>query len=119
MKTDKTILEEFNRKLRTRRDCSGEYKHAALCQGCNELIIEEKEKVGEFILSALKEQREEIIGVIPRKKGECKTPKQDKKRTSVQEFVDTIQDNPQEIIAWAKREIKEYQRLIKILEKKI
>jgi len=37
--------------------------------------------------------------------------------TSVQEFADTIKDNPKKIIEWAKREIKEYQSLIEILEK--
>lgn len=42
-----------------------------------------------------------------------------KKKSSVQEFADTIKNNPKKIIAWAKREIKEYQKLIKILEKKI
>ena len=40
------------------------------------------------------------------------------KKSSVQEFVDTIKDNPKEIIAWSKREIAEYRKLIKILEKK-
>jgi hypothetical protein len=40
------------------------------------------------------------------------------KKTSVEEFADTIKDNPKEIIAWCKREIAEYQKLIKILEKK-
>jgi len=39
-----------------------------------------------------------------------------KETSSVQEFADTIKDNPKEIIAWAKREIKEYESLIKILE---
>lgn len=42
-----------------------------------------------------------------------------KKKTSVQEFSDTIKDNPKEIIAWAKREILEYQKLIEILRKKV
>ena len=41
-----------------------------------------------------------------------------KKKSSVQEFADNIKDNPKKIIAWAKREIREYQKLIKILEKK-
>lgn len=41
------------------------------------------------------------------------------KKSSVQEFADTIKDNPKKIIAWAKREIKEYEKLIKILEKNI
>ncbi len=38
---------------------------------------------------------------------------------SVQEFADTLKDNPKEIIAWAKREIAEYQSLIEILEKRL
>jgi hypothetical protein len=38
------------------------------------------------------------------------------KKSSVQDFADSIQDNPEEIIAWAKREIREYESLIKILE---
>lgn len=41
-----------------------------------------------------------------------------KTKSSVEEFADTIKNNPKEIIAWAKREIKEYQKLIKILEVK-
>ena len=41
-----------------------------------------------------------------------------KQKSSVEEFADTIKDNPKEIIAWAKREIIEYQKLIEILEKK-
>lgn len=41
-----------------------------------------------------------------------------KEISSVQEFADTIQHNTQEIIDWAKREIAEYESLIKILEKK-
>ncbi len=40
------------------------------------------------------------------------------KKTSAQEFADTIKNNPKEIIDWAKREIREYQSLIKILEKR-
>lgn len=40
------------------------------------------------------------------------------KKSSVHEFVETIKSNPEEIIAWAKREIKEYEALIKILEEK-
>lgn len=39
-------------------------------------------------------------------------------KSSVQDFADTIRDNPKEIIKWCLREIKEYQKLIKILEKK-
>jgi hypothetical protein len=45
-------------------------------------------------------------------------PMTKKKKTSIEEFADTFRDNPKEIIAWAKQEIKEYQELIKILEKK-
>lgn len=36
----------------------------------------------------------------------------------VEEFADNIKDNPDEIIAWAKREIAEYEKLIIILEKR-
>jgi len=37
----------------------------------------------------------------------------------VEEFADVVGDyEPQDIIDWAKREIKEYQKLIDILEKK-
>lgn len=32
-------------------------------------------------------------------------------------FAETIKNNPKKIIAWCKSEIKEYERLIKILEK--
>ena len=39
-------------------------------------------------------------------------------KSKAEEFADTLKDNPEEIIAWAKREIKEYLELIKILEKK-
>lgn len=41
-----------------------------------------------------------------------------KKKTSVEEFADSIKDNPQEIIDWCRREIAEYEALIKILEKR-
>jgi hypothetical protein len=42
-----------------------------------------------------------------------------KKKTSVEKFAETIKDNPQEIIDWAKSEIEEYKKLIKILEKRL
>lgn len=41
-----------------------------------------------------------------------------KEKSSVQDFADTIKDNPSEIIKWAEAEIREYQRLIKILKKR-
>lgn len=41
-----------------------------------------------------------------------------KKKSTVQEFVDTIKDNPEEIIRWAEKEIKAYEKLIKILKKR-
>jgi len=44
--------------------------------------------------------------------------KDNNKKSSVQDFADTIKDNPEKIIAWAKREIAEYEKLIKILEKR-
>ena len=40
-------------------------------------------------------------------------------KTSAENFVDTIRDDPQAIIEWAKREIKEYEELIEILEKRL
>lgn len=42
-----------------------------------------------------------------------------KEKSSVQEFADSIRNNPKKIIAWAKREIKEYEALIEILEDRI
>ena len=33
-----------------------------------------------------------------------------------QDFAETLKNNPKKIIEWAKREIKEYENLIKILE---
>ena len=41
-----------------------------------------------------------------------------KSKSSVQEFADTLKDDPAKIIAWAKSEIREYKKLIKILERK-
>ena len=41
-----------------------------------------------------------------------------KPKSSVQEFAETIKNNPKEIIAWAKREIKCYNELILIVQKK-
>jgi len=38
-------------------------------------------------------------------------------KTSVEDFADTIKTDPAKIIEWANREIAEYQKLIKILEK--
>lgn len=39
-----------------------------------------------------------------------------KQKSSVQDFADTIKNDPKKIIKWAKREIAEYQKLIKVLE---
>jgi hypothetical protein len=41
-----------------------------------------------------------------------------KKKTPAQEWVEQIKTDPKKLIEWAKREIREYQRLIKILESK-
>ena len=41
-----------------------------------------------------------------------------KTKSRAQDFADSLKKNPKEIIEWAKREIVEYQKLIKILEKK-
>lgn len=40
-------------------------------------------------------------------------------KSDVQDFVDTMKDNPKKIIAWAKREIVAYNELITILEKQL
>lgn len=48
----------------------------------------------------------------------CQICEKRARRSSVEEFADTISENPKKIIAWAKREIKEYEKLIKILEKR-
>ena len=42
-----------------------------------------------------------------------------KKSSVVQDFADTIKDNPKKIIAWARREICAYNELITILEKQL
>ena len=41
-----------------------------------------------------------------------------KKKTSVEEFADNLEAEPEVIIAWAESEIREYNKLIKILKKK-
>ena len=41
------------------------------------------------------------------------------KKSQVEDFADTIKDDPEEIIAWAYSEIEAYERLIAILEKRI
>ena len=38
--------------------------------------------------------------------------------SQAQNFADTLKNNPEEIIEWARNEIKEYSKLIAILEKK-
>ncbi len=42
-----------------------------------------------------------------------------KKKSSVQDFADNLKGNPKKIITWCRREILEYQELIKILEQQI
>ena len=42
-----------------------------------------------------------------------------KQKSNVQEFADTIKNNPEKIIAWAEGEISEYKKLIKILEYRV
>lgn len=41
-----------------------------------------------------------------------------KESSRAESFAETIKNNPKEIIAWCKSEIKEYEKLIKILEKR-
>ena len=40
------------------------------------------------------------------------------KKSHAHNFFEALKDDPKEIIAWAKREIKEYEQLIKLIEKK-
>lgn len=42
-----------------------------------------------------------------------------KEKSRAQDFADSLKNNPAEIIAWCRREIAEYEALIKILEKKL
>jgi hypothetical protein len=46
-------------------------------------------------------------------------PSPSKPKSPAQDFAENLKNNPKEIIAWCKREIKEYQKLIKLLEKKV
>ena len=41
--------------------------------------------------------------------------KNSEKKTKAENFFESLKDNPKEIIAWAKREIKEYEKLIEII----
>ena len=41
------------------------------------------------------------------------------RQSSAQQYAENLKDNPKEIIAWCKREIKEYEKLIKILTKRL
>ena len=38
-----------------------------------------------------------------------------KKKSPAQNFADSLQDNPEEILAWIDREIKEYEKLKSII----
>ena len=38
-------------------------------------------------------------------------------KSQAQDFADTIKDNPQQIIKWARSEIREYKKFIKLLKK--
>ena len=38
-------------------------------------------------------------------------------KKEVEKFVDAIKDNPEEIIKWARKEIKAYEYLIKLIRK--
>ena len=40
-------------------------------------------------------------------------------KSKADNFADCLKKNPKELIAWAKREIKEYELLIKIIESSI
>jgi len=39
------------------------------------------------------------------------------KKSTSQQWYNTLKENPEEIIEWARSEIKEYKKLIKIIEK--
>lgn len=38
-------------------------------------------------------------------------------KTGADNFLDTLKKNPEEIIKWCEEEIKEYQKLIKLIKK--
>lgn len=40
------------------------------------------------------------------------------RKSKADNFVEELLNNPKEIIAWAKREIREYEKLIALIEKK-
>jgi len=40
------------------------------------------------------------------------------KKSIAKDWINTLKNNPKKIIAWAKREIAEYEKLIKILNEK-
>ena len=40
-------------------------------------------------------------------------------KTKADNFAEALKDNPKEIIAWARAEIREYEKLIKMLEKRL
>jgi len=41
------------------------------------------------------------------------------KKSAADNFLEMLRNDPKEIIAWAKREIKEYEELIKLIENSI
>ena len=48
------ILQRFAKEFVPRRDCSGEYSHRENCQGCIDVVVEEKSKLKSFLTQELK-----------------------------------------------------------------
>ena len=48
-------LKRFAKEFVPRRDCSGEFSHRENCQGCIDVVVEEKSKLKSFLTQELKE----------------------------------------------------------------
>ena len=47
-------LKRFAKEFVPRRDCSGEFSHRENCQGCIDVVVEEKSKLKSFLTQELK-----------------------------------------------------------------
>jgi len=65
--------------------------------------------------------RDKIIEILRQaeRDGKVRLKRRVMSKSNAKDFADTIKNNPKKIIAWAKREIKEYEKLIRILEARV